>query len=135
MTKDPQPGSGKYGPHTFFSGHACTAFFSLLLLNAINASLTQGWTGGVHSYFWMTKDPRPGSGKYSPHTFFIGQACTAFFSLLLLNAIDASFTRGRARVVYACLEMTKDPQPGRGKYGSHTFCSRHACTAFISLLY
>ena len=80
MTKDPQLGSGKYGPHTFFSGHACTVFFALLLLNAIDASLTQGWTGGVDAYFRMTKDPQPGGGKYGPHTFSSRHACTAFIS-------------------------------------------------------
>ena len=81
MTKGPQPESGKYGPHTFFSGHACTAFFFLLLLNAIDASFTQGWTGGVHSCLGITKDPQPGSGKYGPHTFCSGHSCTAFISL------------------------------------------------------
>ena len=129
MTKDPQQGSGKYNPHTFISGHACTAFFSLLLLNA---SFTQGWTGGVHSYF---EDPQPGSGKCGPHTSCSGHACTAFISLKLLNAIDALLTHGWTGVVDAYFRMTKDPQPGSDKYGPHTFFSGHACTAFISLLY
>ena len=39
-------------------------------------SLTQGLTGGVHSYFGVTKDPQPGSGKYGPHTFCSGHAYT-----------------------------------------------------------
>ena len=46
MTKDPQPGSGKYGPHTCCSGHACTAF---IFLNAIVFLSLKGWTGGVYS--------------------------------------------------------------------------------------
>ena len=29
MIKDPQPWSGKYGPHTFCSGHTFTAVISL----------------------------------------------------------------------------------------------------------
>ena len=44
-------------------------------------SLTQGLTGGVHSYFGMTKDPQPGSGKYGPHTFSSGHACMVVISL------------------------------------------------------
>ena len=84
--------------------------FSILLI----VSLTQGWTGGVHSYFGMTKDPQPGSGKYGPHTFCSGYACTAFISLQLLNAIDASLTQGWTGVVDAYFWMTKDPQPGTG---------------------
>ena len=71
MTKDPLPGNGKYGLHTFCSGHACTAFISFVL-NAIDASLTHGWTGGVYSYFAMTYDSHPGSGKYGPHTLCSG---------------------------------------------------------------
>ena len=49
-----------------------------------DCSLTQGWTGGVHSNFEMTKDPQPGSGKYGPHTFCSGHACTAVISLFYL---------------------------------------------------
>ena len=44
-----------------------------------DCSLTQGWTGGVHSNFEMTKDPQPGSGKYGPHTFCSGYACTCTY--------------------------------------------------------
>ena len=51
--------------------------FSILLI----VSLTQDLTGGVHSYFGMTKDPQPGSGKYGPHIFCSGHACTAVISL------------------------------------------------------
>ena len=53
--------------------------FSILLI----VSLTQGLTGGVHSYFRMTKDLQPGSGKYGPHTFCSRHVCTAVISLLL----------------------------------------------------
>ena len=53
--------------------------FSILLI----VSLTQGLTGGVHSYFGMTKDPQPGSGKYGPHTFCSGYASTAVISLYI----------------------------------------------------
>ena len=61
MTKDPQPGTGTYRKHTHIYG---CHFFSILLI----VSLTQGWTGVVHSYSGMTKDPQPGSGNYDPHT-------------------------------------------------------------------
>ena len=47
----------------------------------MDVSLTQGWTGVVDAYFWMTKDPQPGTGKYGPHTFCGEYACTAFISL------------------------------------------------------
>ena len=46
-----------------------------------DCSLAQGWTGGVHLNFEMTKDPQPGSGKYSPHTFCSGHAFRAVISL------------------------------------------------------
>ena len=49
-------------------------FHFSFLLNAIDASLTHGWTGGVYSYFAMTYDSHPGSGKYGPHTFCSGHA-------------------------------------------------------------
>ena len=52
---------------------------SSLLLPIV--SLTQDWIGGVHLNFGMTKDPQPGSGKYDPHTFCSGHACTAVISL------------------------------------------------------
>ena len=52
--------------------------FSIFLI----VSLTQGLTGGVHSYFGVTKDPQLESGKYGPHTFYNGHACTAVISLL-----------------------------------------------------
>ena len=80
--------------------------FSILLI----VSLTQGLIGGVHSYFGMTKDPQPGSGKYGLHTYRSGYACTAVISLFLLNV---SLTHGWA-VVDAYIWMTKDPQPGTG---------------------
>ena len=51
--------------------------FSILLI----VSLIQGLIGGVHSYFGMTEDPQLGSGKYGPHTFCSGHACTAVISL------------------------------------------------------
>ena len=54
--------------------------FSILLI----ASLNQGLTGGVHSYFGMTNDPQPGSGKYGLHTFCSWHACTAVISLFYL---------------------------------------------------
>ena len=41
-----------------------------------DCSLAQGWTGGVHLNFEMTKDPQPWSGKHGPHTFCSGHACT-----------------------------------------------------------
>ena len=87
---------------------------SFLLLPIV--SLTQGWIGGVHLNFGMTKDPQPGSGKYDPHTFCSGHACTAVI-------INVSLTQDWTG---AFLCMTKDPQP---------FCSEHGCTAIISLFY
>ena len=42
-----------------------------------SGSHTQSWTGGVDTYFLMTKDPQPGTGKCGPHTFCSGHVCTA----------------------------------------------------------
>ena len=53
------------------------------------------------------------------------------FFILLIVSLTQDWTRG----VHSYFGMTKDPQPGSGKYGAHTFCSRHACMALISLLY
>ena len=52
-------------------------FYILVIL-----CLTQGWTGGVNSYFGMTKNPQPRSGKYGPQTFCNGHASTTVISLL-----------------------------------------------------
>ena len=54
----------------------CMALLSFSLFS----SLTQDWTGGVHSYFEMTKDPQPATDKYGPHTFCSGHVCTAVIS-------------------------------------------------------
>ena len=37
------------------------SFHLSFLLNAIDVSLAQGWTGVEDVYFWMTKDPQQGT--------------------------------------------------------------------------
>ena len=54
---------------------------AVIFSSSPDCSLSQGWTGSVHSNFEMTKDPQPGSGKYAPHTFCSGHAFTAVISL------------------------------------------------------
>ena len=51
--------------HTYFvvGMHVLLSFLLSTLLNAIDISLTKGWTGVVDAYFWMTKDPQLGTGS------------------------------------------------------------------------
>ena len=50
----------------------------------------------------------------------------SFHFSVVLNAIDVSLTQVWTWGVDAYLKMTKDPQPGSGKYGPHTFFSGHS---------
>ena len=54
---------------TQFLKYSCRHYTSIAVIFSISpdCSLTQGWTGGVHSNFEMIKDLPPGSGKYGPH--------------------------------------------------------------------
>ena len=61
MTKDPQPGSGKYDPRTFCSGHASMAVISLSTKCFFYSRLDRVYR---RIPFWMTKDPQPGTGTY-----------------------------------------------------------------------
>ena len=47
-------------------------------------------------------------------------------AVIFSTSPDCSLTQGLTGGVHLNFEMTKDPQPWRGKYGPHTFCSGHA---------
>ena len=66
--------------------HTCTCTsMAVIFSTSPDCSLAQGWTGGVHSNFEMTKDPQPGSGKCGPHTFCSGHACTCTCTCVQLS--------------------------------------------------
>ena len=105
----------------------------LILLNAVDVSLIQGWTGVVDAYFWMTKTHSRGL-VHNVGTQFVEDSCrhtsmTVIFSILLI----VSPTQGLIGRIHMYTWMIEDPQPGSGKYGPHTFFSGHACTTVISL--
>ena len=69
-----------------------------------SGSHTQSWTGGVDTYFLMTKDPQPGTGKCGPHTFCSGHVCKAVISLISAECYQhfshSTLDRGCARVLF-----------------------------------
>ena len=52
------------------------------VLNTVDVSLTQGWTGSICTYCRAPKDPQPSTGRYDWHTFCSGLTCAADISLI-----------------------------------------------------
>ena len=137
MTKDPLPGSGKYGPHTFYSGLTCMAVISLFfLLLWMFLSLKVGLEVSARTAGRLRTHSQ-GLVSMFDTRFMVGLHCTCVAWILsfsiLLNSVNFFLTRGWTGGVHTCFGTTKDPQPGIDKCNRHTFCSGLTCVAVISL--
>ena len=79
--------------HTHFLEGMHVRLSFLFLLNSINASIAQGWTGVLDAYFWMTEDPQPGTGTYRQHTHL-------WLSLFLFSCLFLSLKVGHGVYTY-----------------------------------